>query len=229
MPLVPNAPTLQQCKAIGALTADAGTAVGMAYTASGSAAQTVAAKAALVNIFQYSQAVFGQLNNPADLIAAINPNLDAHYPVLLGIGGPPGEHELVCDGYGYCSSTLYHHLNLGWSGMANVWYALPDVDTGSLRFTYLSDCVYNIYTTGTGEIISGRVLDSLGRPVAGARVTAELFNGGTYVAESDTNGIYALAKLPSACQFDIKVQASGSRSSQRQGDHRYLQRLLAHG
>ena len=31
-------------------------------------------------------------------------------------------------------STLYHHLNLGWSGTATAWYALPLIDTGVLHF-----------------------------------------------------------------------------------------------
>ena len=53
------------------------------------------------------------------LPAIADPNLDAGYPVLFGIQGPvsAASHEIVCDGYGYDNSTLYHHLNLGWSGI----------------------------------------------------------------------------------------------------------------
>ena len=102
----------------------------------------------------------------------INPNLDARYPVLLGIEGSSG-HAVVADGYGYSASTLYHHLNLGWSGASTAWYALPLIDTGSgFTFKVVDQCVYNAYTNGSGEIISGRVLDQISRPVINATVTA---------------------------------------------------------
>ena len=66
----------------------------------------------------------------------INPNLDARFPVLLGIIDPQAiGHEVVVDGYGYTSATLYHHLNLGWSGTADAWYNLPTISAGSYNFT----------------------------------------------------------------------------------------------
>ena len=58
----------------------------------------------------------------------VNPNLDAGYPVLFGITGAGG-HAIVCDGYGYNPSTMYHHLNMGWSGNDDAWYNLPTIDT----------------------------------------------------------------------------------------------------
>ena len=36
-------------------------------------------------------------------------------------------HEVIVDGYGYNSATLYHHLNLGWTGMADAWYNLGNL------------------------------------------------------------------------------------------------------
>ena len=66
-------------------------------------------------------------------------------------------------------------------------------------------CVYNAYTNGSGEIISGRVLDQISRPVVGATVTATRTGGGTYTATTDTNGIYALARIPSASSYSITI------------------------
>jgi len=208
MPLVPtSSPSTAQCQAIGALVADAGATVGMSYYASGSSASLLDAKTALVGTFQYSSAVRGY-NNYADigagLIGMINPNLDARYPVLLGVHGSSG-HAVVADGYGYSASTLYHHLNLGWSGTDTAWYALPEIDTSSYTFTVMDSCVYNAYTNGSGEIISGRVLDQLGRPVVNATVTATRSPSGTYTSTTDTNGIYALARIPSSSSFSITV------------------------
>ena len=208
MPLVPNSstPTLQ-CQAIGALVADAGASVNMSYTASGSAASDQTARNQLVSTFHFGNARFGYssgANIGAGLTGMINPNLDARYPVMLGIE-PAGGHEVIADGYGYSASTLYHHLNLGWSGVDTAWYALPLVDTSNGTFTVVDACVYNAYTNGTGEIISGRVLDQISRPVVNASVSATRSGGGTYTATTDTNGIYALARIPSGSSYSITV------------------------
>ena len=45
-------------------------------------------------------------------------------PVLLGVIGTGG-HGVVVDGYGYNFGTMYHHLNIGASGLFDVWYNLP--------------------------------------------------------------------------------------------------------
>jgi len=45
------------------------------------------------------------------LIGMVNPNLDANLPVCFGIHGSGNTgHEVVCDGYGYNSGTMYHHI-----------------------------------------------------------------------------------------------------------------------
>ena len=111
----------------------------------------------------------------------------------------------MADGYGYSASTLYHHLNLGWSGAYSAWYALPTIDTSTYTFNVVDGCVYNAYTNGSGEIISGRVLDQISRPVVGATVTATRSGGGTYTTTTDSQGIYALARIPSASSYSITV------------------------
>jgi hypothetical protein len=209
MPLVPPAvPTPVQCQAIGALVADAGGTVGMQYSSGGSSSSLLTAKTALTGTFHYANAIKGWKNNleiGAGLVGMINPNLDARYPLLLGIGGASGGHAVVADGYGYSASTLYHHLNLGWSGASSAWYSLPLIDTSLYTFNVINGCVYNAYTNGTGEIISGRVLDQISRPVANASVTATRTGGGTYTTTTDPQGIYALARIPSASSYLITI------------------------
>ena len=76
----------------------------------------------LVSTFKYANAVkaYNSGNNIGDgLIEMLNPNLDAKDPVILGIKKGLSGHAVVCDGYGYNSLTLYHHLNRGWSGSYN--------------------------------------------------------------------------------------------------------------
>ncbi len=61
--------------------------------------------------------------------------------------------------------------------------------------------------TDSGEIISGRVVDQIGRPVVNATVTATRTGGGTgeYTTTTDSQGIYALARIPSASSYSITV------------------------
>lgn len=217
MPLVlPSAPPTAQCVAIGALLADAGATVKMTYTANGSSSVLLDACGALTGTFHYANAIRGFNNNNdlgTNLLAMINPNLDAHYPVLLGIAGSSGGHAGVADGYGYSGSTIYHHLNLGWSGNSTAWYNLPTIDSDLYQFNTVGQCAYNVFTNGTGEIISGRVLDQLSRPVTNATVTATRTGGGTYTAATDSRGIYALARIPSGSTYSITVSKANYASA----------------
>jgi len=201
-----------QRQAIGALTHDAGVSVNMDYTASGSGADTRDAKDAFVNTFGYNNAIKGY--NSSDTIGAglngmANPNLDSGYPVLFGITGTPGGHAIVCDGYGYNLGTLYHHLNLGWAGTDDAWYNLPTVDTSRGTFSSVYKCIYNVYVTGGGEIISGRVTDNSGVALTNATVTAVQSAGGTYTTNTNARGIYAFPKVPSASQYTLSVVKAG--------------------
>ena len=128
MPYVPNGNTIisAQQNAIGSLLHDTGVSVCMKYTANGSSSFTSTAGKSLVTTFGYSNSVNGSVsgwNNIPELnrTAMTNPNLDAGYPVVYGITGTPGGHAVVCDGYGYNSSTMYHHLNMGWGGGGDLW------------------------------------------------------------------------------------------------------------
>jgi hypothetical protein len=207
--------TLPQRQAIGALCADAGVSVSMDYNMHGSGesgASMGMVPGALFDFFGYANAVDGQNGGAtigAGLNGMVNPNLDAGCPVLFGITDGSNGHAIVCDGYGYDLSTLYHHLNLGWSGSYTAWYNLPNIDAGGYAFNSVNACIYNIWTNGTGEIISGRVLDGVGTPVAGVAVTATRSGGGTYTTTSDTHGIYALAKIPASSTYTVSASKIG--------------------
>lgn len=211
----PNGTTTDgQRQAIGDLTGDVGVASHMSYSGSGSGAWSRDACTALVSTFGYSNAAWATSNSSiptTSLVPMINPSLDAALPVYLGIynSNQTEGHAIVADGYGYNTSTLYHHLNLGWSGVADAWYNLPTIDTGYYSFTEMADCIYNIYTSGTGEIISGRVLDAGGKPVSGATVTATRAHGGIYHATSNGQGIYALTHVPSSSTYTITAAKPG--------------------
>ncbi|MGD0551782.1 MAG: C10 family peptidase [Sedimentisphaerales bacterium] len=214
MPLVPGcSTTVAQRKAIGALTYDAGVAVNMDYESDSSGASMSDAAAAMVSTFGYSNAIIGgdEYSNVGDgLNGMINPNLDSGNPVMLGISGDGG-HAIVADGYGYQSSTLYHHLNMGWDGEKDVWYNLPNVDTSWYSFTIVDSAIYNIYVSGTGEIISGRVMAAdTSTPISGATVIAvKTGSGEIYRTTTNTSGIYALVNVPSNSTYTISVAMPG--------------------
>jgi len=126
MVLAPDCSTSEmQRQAIGSLCYDAGVTVEMKYSADGSSASTQAATEALTTVFKYSHAVkshnWDSVSNTfrnigPRLNGMVNLNLDAGNPVILSLDREDGGHAVLCDGYGYNSSTLYHHLNMGWSG-----------------------------------------------------------------------------------------------------------------
>ena len=201
-------------RAIGALTHDAGVAVHTNYSEWGSGAYNRNVPYALTNTFKFNNVRYAYNNSlltipSINLNHMINPNLDARFPVLLGIVDASSlGHEVVVDGYGYNSATLYHHLNLGWTGLADAWYNLPTVSAGGYNFNSAIECIYNVFTEGSGEIISGRVLDAAGNPVSDATITATVGNT-SYDATSNGQGIYALAKIPAATTYTITASKTG--------------------
>ena len=206
--------TLVQRQDIGELCYNVAEAVNTNYGPTGSGASLSDAKSALLTTFLYTNAIYRN-NYPSSIPEAgrngmINPNLDANLPVILGVYHSVygNGHALLADGYGYNVSTLYHHLNMGWDGTDDAWYNLPTIDA-YYDFDTVDSCIYNIYTAGSGEIISGRVTDTSEDPVSGAVVTADRSGGGTYNTSTNANGIYALAKIPSASTYNISVTKIG--------------------
>lgn len=100
---------------------------------------------------------------------------------------------------------------MGWgefNSAQNVWYGLPNINS-LYTFSTVTVCLYNIYMTGSGEIISGRVADSSGNGISGATITATRNGGGTYTATTNNLGIYALAKIQANSFYTITATKSG--------------------
>lgn len=203
MPLVPTYSISDlQREAIGRICYDAGVAARMDYSYDGSAAFGCFANDYLKGVFGFASAesyTEGNDSVPEELLnLCIFANLDAGYPVMIGVyGAYAGGHAIVADGYGYLNGTLYCHLNMGWSGSYDYWYALPAVNS-YYTFTEVTDIVYNIFPHRAGELVTGRVTDMEGEPLAGVPVTATIKrNKRPYTTTSTNvltgaNGIYAV-------------------------------------
>ena len=169
-------------KAIGRLTRDAGLAVFADYNVTSGATSgfTRARASSLILNLHYADAV--RTGFDANKLIA---NLDAGLPVLLALTS----HEVVADGYGYHNGTLYIHINYGHGGTNSGWYD----PTQKILDKNIDDMVANIFPPTRGarhsSIISGRVLNASGNPVANATVTA----AGTTTATTTSNakGIYS--------------------------------------
>ena len=222
MPLKPDAfISIPQCQAIGVLTHDAGVATNMKYTADGSSTGALEANNAFITVFSYSNSVLAkrlfswERVSSEEIISMANPNLDALLPVILGIKGialadkKDGEHAIIVDGYGYNFKTMYHHLNMGWSGGDDAWYNLPVIEpkVQPYKFNSILSCVYNIFPYATGEIISGRVADSGGSPVPDVTVT--LSGAADRTTKTNKRGIFAFVGVPSSSSYIVTVSKEG--------------------
>ncbi len=196
--------------AIGSLSYDCSVSIGSLFSAGNTGALMSNAGESLRSNFDYQNAIVLQLLiggiSSNDLEKILNPNLDGGFPVLLGIRGGIGPyatvHAVVCDGYGYDEGTLYHHLNMGWSGAEDAWYALPVFSTAQFDFDTVHACVYNVFPeTGGIEIVSGRVVDDHGTPIRDASVTLTRTSGGSFLEmtnKTDKSGIYWFGVPPNS-------------------------------
>jgi hypothetical protein len=217
MPYEPNCSTTEvQRQAIGALCYDAGISMNQSYRSSSSGwggSSNARMKEALNVTFKYANAVHGyNFESPIGpgLIGMINPNLDAKKPVILGTV----PHAFICDGYGYIYTTLYHHLNMGWSGSSDAWYNLIN---SILSQGLVCSCVYNVQTIRAGdcEIISGRVFDyNNEEPIANAVLYVKSASETVAETRTDSEGIYAFDCLQSNTTYTVTavVERYGSAS-----------------
>jgi hypothetical protein len=183
----PTGPASLQWSNIAALVFDAGLSVNTAYGTNQSAATFSKVVPALTNTFRYLNAIYAPVsNNYANII---NRNLMGSKPVLMSIsssGVTNSGHVVIADGFAYSAQgTLFHHINLGWGeiGDNTAWYNLPSI----IAYNTIDAFAYNIFPTNSGEMIVGRVTNSVGGGVAGVTVSA-----GGVTNTTDSRGFFGL-------------------------------------
>ncbi len=134
-------------QAIATLLYQAGVSVNMSYGVSGSGAYSTDVPWALTNHFNYdpSTITYAELasTTTALWIAKIKSELDASRPVYYSGSTTANEgHAWVCDGYHSSDSKL--HMNWGWSGVSNGYYAVGALNTSNGSFNSTNAIIYGI-------------------------------------------------------------------------------------
>ncbi len=141
-----NSATSSSYQEIATLSYHAGVSVNMDYSTSGSGAFSTDVPYAMSNYFNYDNTTIG-LANKVDYTTAtwkafLMSELDASRPLYYSGSGPSGGHAWVCDGYH--SSDGKFHMNWGWSGASNGYFAIGALNTSSGTFNNSNSVVYGI-------------------------------------------------------------------------------------
>ena len=165
--------TTTQANAVATLMFHAGVAADMDYTVDGSGAVSSIALAAMTKYFGYNKSINilpKDFMKEESLLQAITTDLQAGRPVYISGATVNREgHAFVCDGM---KSDGYLHINWGWNGMANGYFAIsalaPEVQGtgGSASNLAFTEGVYiysNIKPSTGGEAMPLVTVDKLTR------------------------------------------------------------------
>ena len=225
MPLVPTGTiSLRSRMEIGKICHDIAVASRSAFSASGTSTSLERALSPILDYFGYANASYmddydTEAGLPQTILRkVIPPNLDAGLPVCLSVslfneGHREYGHAIVADGYGYVASSIYVHLNMGWLGADDIWYRLPDIPAKAkgYDFSAVNAILYNVMPRSKGGVLSGRVLDANGSPVADAIVTATC-SSGPRTAKTNARGIYSFI-LPLSGSYKLAAAKDGVSSA----------------
>ena len=143
--------TEEQINAVATLIYHAGVSVSTTYSTSGSSADVSNPEGAFKNNFDYSdelemEGLSFQEGGVAMWKAKLRSSLDHGYPVFYGGSSTSAAHAFVCDGY---DSNDYFHINWGYSGNQNNYYAIGALNYGATGYNAQNYAIFNIHPSGT--------------------------------------------------------------------------------
>lgn len=133
-----------------------GVAIQMNYTPDGSGANTTRAKEKLASVFHYDQSITSYYRGNyldtlvSQYIALLKNEID-NRRVVYNSGCTETYqscHAYVLDGY---DEDDLIHINYGWGGSSNAFYAVDNFVAGPMHFDYGSETVVNIFPSGAVE------------------------------------------------------------------------------
>jgi len=170
---MPNSVTSNNI-AVATLMYHAGVAVDMAYGTSGSGAFSENVPPALLNYFNYSPDIdIKYKNNYAnveDFKTLLRNDLDAHLPIYYSGDGNGSGHAFVCDGYRMSDGKF--HFNWGWSGSANGYYAIGNLNPSGYTFNNNNAAVVHIKPYNSNLIV--RITHPVDRAVIGVGYSVDI-------------------------------------------------------
>ena len=141
-----------QANAVAWLMRYCGQAVQMMYSPDGSGAYTEDECAAMIKFGYSSEATvkYRDDHNTTNWNAMMQAELEAGRPILYGGNDySAGGHAFVVDGYN--ASTSKYHVNFGWSGYDDNYYALDAFKGSGYTFNYYQDMIIGVYPESTLE------------------------------------------------------------------------------
>ena len=141
-----------QANAVAWLMRYCGQAVQMMYSPDGSGAYTEDECAAMIKFGYSSDATvkYRDDHNATNWNAMMQAELEAGRPILYGGNDySAGGHAFVVDGYN--ASTSKYHVNFGWSGYDDNYYALDAFKGSGYTFNYYQDMIIGVYPESTLE------------------------------------------------------------------------------
>ncbi len=142
-----NTASVPSYKEIATLLYHAGVSVDMGYgTAEGSGAYSDDVPYAMSNYFNYDNSTIKQAfySNYTSTTwkTFLKSELDAHRPLYYSGRSDAGGHAWVCDGYR--NSDGKFHMNWGWSGASNGYFAIGALNTTTGKFNTNNAVIYGI-------------------------------------------------------------------------------------
>ncbi|GEM_PF-1996743 len=134
--------------AVATLMYHCGVSVDMQYSTSGSGAFSADARDALVEYFGYSPnaQLVSKNSFPIETFEnKLKNEINLGRPVYYAGSGSAGGHAFVCDGY---QGTNHFHFNWGWSGYANGYYYLNNLNPGGYQFNQNQSAMFYVYPDG---------------------------------------------------------------------------------
>ena len=139
-----------EAEAVATLVADAAIGIGTDFGMSSSSAFEVKVPYALTSLFGYDAGVSYKKRDELDKAswdALIVNEINEGRPVLYSGQDVSSGHAFVCDGYEMRGDTPYFHINWGWGGSANGYFAsdaLNPVVSKAHSYNDLMTIIYNI-------------------------------------------------------------------------------------
>ena len=126
------------------LESHAGISVDMMYGPSASGAYSENVGPAMQEHFRYSPELEHRYkpNGNTAWKNSIRENLDAGMPLYYASNGDAGGHAYVLDGY---DNNDMFHLNWGWAGFDNGWYAIDDFYLTYYSFPWQHNAIFNLH------------------------------------------------------------------------------------